>query len=192
MRYNIFLFFVFISITTFAQLTDTQIKDLQTGRMRDDTSYVYSLPYKKGKKFFLIQGSNSRFSHRDLLAFDFLMRKGRPIHAARNGVVSSIKCDSNKRGLKKKYLTEGNYVIIEHDDGSEAQYWHLKLNGVCVKVGDTIQQNQMIGYSGNTGYSAFPHLHFQVLDKDDNQILPRFKTRNGDKYLRAGRWYRSE
>jgi len=43
---------------------------------------------------------------------------------------------------------------------------YLKKDGVLVNVGDTVKQGQHIGYSGNTGYTAFPHLHFQVYDKD--------------------------
>ncbi len=51
-------------------------------------------------------------------------------------------------------------------DGSIAYYWHLQKDGVLVNIGDTVQTGQWIGLSGNTGYSAFPHLHFEVQGYD--------------------------
>ncbi len=119
------------------------------------------------------------------------MAKGSKFCAAREGVVIATKSDSDKGGLKDEYLSDGNHIIIRHPDGSVAQYWHLKQNGVLVNIGDTVKKGQYIGYSGNTGYSAFPHLHFQVLNTDGIQVLPRFKTRKGAIYIRPGRLYKS-
>ena len=173
-----------------AQLSDGEIMDRKMGRLEADSSYVYALPYKTGKRFLFIQGANSKMSHRNELSFDFKMKKGSLICAAREGVVVSLKEDSDIGGLKDEYLSEGNHVIIRHSDGSIAQYWHLEFNGVLVNVGDTIKKNQLLGLSGNTGYTAFPHLHFQVLDREGTEILPRFKTKKGIIYLRPGRWYK--
>ena len=87
-------------------------------------------------------------------------------------------------------MSYGNHIIIQHDDGSVAQYWHLEQNGVYVQPGDFVKKGQIIGASGNTGYTAFPHLHFQVIDVNGREILPRFQTKKGIKYLRPGRWYK--
>jgi murein DD-endopeptidase MepM/ murein hydrolase activator NlpD len=172
------------------QLTDREVYDAKDGRRINDTSYVYWLPYESGKSFLLIQAANSKMSHRGELSLDFKMKNGSKICAARNGVVRKAKGDSQEGGLKDEYLSLGNYIVILHPDSSIARYWHLAFNGVLVKSGDVINKGQLIGVSGNTGFSAFPHLHFQVVDKRGRQILTRFSTRKGIKYLRPGKWYR--
>jgi len=165
--------------------------NLQKGKIKEDTSYVYWLPYKKGNRYLFIQGANSGFSHKGELSFDFKMKKGSKICAARPGTVIATKSDSDKGGLKDEFLGDGNHIIIQHDDGSTAHYWHLQQNGVAVKMGERVEKGQIIGFSGNTGYTAFPHLHFQVIDANGKEILPRFFTKKGNIYLRPGRWYKS-
>ena len=54
----------------------------------------------------------------------------------------------------------GNYIAIEHPDGKVTIYGHL--SSVAVGVGQTVVQGQVIGYSGSTGNSSGPHLHFEV------------------------------
>jgi murein DD-endopeptidase MepM/ murein hydrolase activator NlpD len=175
----------------FCQLPDRVIYDLKTGRIKDNITNVYLLPYKNGSKYLFIQGANSNFSHKGELAYDFKMKIGSKICAARAGKVIEVKYDSERGGLKDEYLSDGNHIIIEHDDGSTALYWHLKYNGVLVKKLDTVTKGQLIGLSGNTGYTAFPHLHFQLLDKNGKEILARFTTKKGVVYLRPGRRYKS-
>jgi len=173
-----------------AQLSDREVMDLKTGRYHDDTSYVYWLPYQEGKKYLLVQASNSNMSHKNELSLDFKMKKGKNICAARDGKVIQVRSDSEKGGLKPENINDGNYIIIQHVDGTVGKYWHLEKNGAFVKVGDSVSKGQLIGASGNTGYTAFPHLHFQVVDASGKQILTRFKTKKGNKYLRPGKWYR--
>ena len=159
-----------------------------------DSDYVYTLPYEKGKSYFLVQGYNSWFSHKGRLGLDFKMSKGTPVMAAREGIVSSVQEGFSGGGISKKYLRKANGVVIKHKDGSYAMYGHLQKNGAAVSLGDTVQAGQLIGYSGSVGYSAFPHLHFTVWTpglKGRNQIPTRFKTKKGVIYLKAGRWYRS-
>lgn len=191
MKYLLIPVFLSCCLNSFCQLTDDEIRDLKRGRGQPDTSYIYSIPYTTGKRHLFIQGANSKMSHENDLSYDFKMKVGSGISAARGGMVITVKQDSDQGGLKPEFLNDGNHIIIRHEDGSSAYYWHLKKDGVAVHVGDTVSQGQTIGYSGNTGYSAFPHLHFQVVNANGKQILVRFKTKKGIIYLRPGRWYKS-
>jgi hypothetical protein len=186
---RLFVLFYFLKLSVFAQLDNKVIRDLKTGKIIDDKSHVYFLPYEKGEKYLLIQASNSQMSHKNEVALDFKMKKGSKICAARGGKVVALRKDSQVGGLKQEYLSEGNYIIIEHEDGSHAKYWHLDYQGVFVEIGETVKQGQPIGLSGHTGYSAFPHLHFELTDIEGKQILCRFKTKKGNIYLRPARKY---
>jgi len=179
----------------FSQTNGYSVHDLKSGKFKDDSSYVYSLPFEDKKKVFLIQAYNSKMSHKGELALDFKVKKKTKICAARDGIVIAAREDSNKGGLKPENISDGNYISIQHYDGSVAHYWHLIKNGVLINVGDTITKGQVIGLSGNTGYSAFPHLHFEVVGDDGTgntrQLATRFHTNKGIIYLRPAHFYRT-
>lgn len=170
-----------------------EVKLLQKGILKDDTSYVYTLPYKTGKKHRVIQGYFSRYTHKERAALDFNLKRGDSIAAARGGVVTRVKEDGTKGGLNRKYRSHGNNIIIQHDDGSRAGYWHLQYNGALVNTGDTVYKGQVIGLAGKTGYAFVPHLHFLVWKFEKGQwyqVPTRFQTSKGTKYLRAWKKYR--
>ena len=54
----------------------------------------------------------------------------------------------------------GNYVIIKHKHGYYTRYAHLL--SFRVKLGQRVQQGDVIGYIGNTGLSTGPHLHYEI------------------------------
>lgn len=83
------------------------------------------------------------------------------VFAPMNGVVKSIY--SNSQG--------GNQLIIEHEDGSRTGYAHL--NGYKVKIGDNVAKGQVIAFSGNTGNSNGPHLHFTYRNANGDLVDPR-------------------
>jgi murein DD-endopeptidase MepM/ murein hydrolase activator NlpD len=171
-----------------------EVKLLQKGGIKDDTSFVYGLPFENGKAHFLIQGYFGKFSHKERAALDFKMKKGTKILAARDGVVTRVKEDGDKGGWNRKYRQYGNNIIIQHADNSRSGYWHLQKDGVLVNVGDTVKKGQVIALSGNTGYTAFPHLHFIVWTSRGGQwqqVPTRFETSKGIKYLKPWKWYRS-
>jgi murein DD-endopeptidase MepM/ murein hydrolase activator NlpD len=84
---------------------------------------------------------------------DFAVPRGTPIHAAADGVVK----DARRNG------GYGNYVRVEHDDGVATAYGHLSRFAPGLKPGRKVVRGQLLGYSGNTGRSTGPHLHFEVL-----------------------------
>jgi len=54
----------------------------------------------------------------------------------------------------------GKFVVIMHDDGINSLYGHLSK--IKVVIGETVKKGQVIGFSGNTGASTGPHLHFEL------------------------------
>lgn len=160
----------------------------------NDSSYVYRLPYEKGRSHLLVQGYNSMFSHRGRLALDFKMNRGTPVLAAREGIVTRVVQDYEKGGIGKRYAGKANLIVIRHIDSSQAYYGHISFHGALVHVGDSIVQGQVIGYSGSTGFSAFPHLHFSVWQTTSmgrKQLPTRFLTGKGILYLKPGNWYKA-
>jgi murein DD-endopeptidase MepM/ murein hydrolase activator NlpD len=151
---------------------------------RHEDNYVYMLPC--GDKYKVGQGYFGPFSHQNIRALDFIVPTGSKVVAAREGIVYGVKSDSNTGCAHASCADKGNYVRILHDDGSIASYFHLKHKGVNVKEGEVIKKGQLIGYSGNTGYSNSPHLHFEVYVEKGNKVQTvktLFKTLSGVKFI---------
>ncbi|HMC27293.1 MAG TPA: M23 family metallopeptidase [Verrucomicrobiae bacterium] len=140
-----------------------------TSAVHDD-SVVYFLPYESGTECKVTQGYNGSYSHSgaDQYAIDWKMPSGTPIYAARRGMVVKVKVDSSTGGPDRKFENQANYILIRHSDGTVANYAHLSKGGSKVNPGDIVEPGDLIGYSGNTGFTSGPHLHFSV-----------FKTKNG-------------
>src|SRR5690606_8262496 len=93
-------------------------------------------------------------------AYDFSMPDNTTILAARGGRVVDKK-ESNPNSVNLCEM--GNYLLIEHDDGTVAKYEHLTQDGVLVNVGDVVEQGEEVDLSGRSGCSTgFTHLHFVV------------------------------
>lgn len=127
-----------------------------------DLTYFYEYPFRKGLNYKISQGPGGHVSHKDTYAFDFVMPVGTPITAARDGVVALLKSDSETGGPDRKFIEEANFISIYHSDGTMGTYLHLKKDGILVKDGQAVKRGEIIGYSGNTGFSSGPHLHFEV------------------------------
>jgi murein DD-endopeptidase MepM/ murein hydrolase activator NlpD len=81
---------------------------------------------------------------------DIAVPEGTPIRAAASGTVIIA-------GWTGGY---GNYTCIDHGGGLSTCYGHQ--SGYAISAGQSVVQGQIIGYSGNTGSSTGPHLHFEV------------------------------
>lgn len=79
---------------------------------------------------------------------------GTPVFAADDGVVLAV--DNNDKSSWAKYQY-GKHVLVQHPSGLATLYAHLSRQ--VVSRGDTVSRGQLVGYSGNTGYSTGPHLH---------------------------------
>lgn len=97
------------------------------------------------------------------LGVDFRAPLGTEIYAARAGVVHAS-------GVAPKGK-EGYGIIIEIDHDSSFQTYYAHLSEVKVKPGQQVEAGELIGLSGNSGFSMGPHLHFE-LRKDGFQIDP--------------------
>ena len=111
-------------------------------------------------------GDFGYFSHTDdsVHAVDFPCAEGTTIVAARRGIVQAADGSSDTGCGDPECADQGNYVIVDHGDGTFAKYWHLQYDGALVAAGDQVQRGEPIGLSGNTGWSTGPHLHFAVED----------------------------
>ena len=91
---------------------------------------------------------------------DLAVPEGTPVRASDNGKV--ILAENSGDGY-------GNYIILDHGNGFKTLYGHN--SALCVSVGDIVSQGDLIAYSGSTGNSTGPHLHFEI-HLDDEKVDP--------------------
>jgi len=150
-----------------------------------DDDHLYALPYANGRSYRILQGYGSKFSHKGLeeFAIDVDMPIGTAVHAARAGTVARVQQAHSKGCWEPGCGAYANFVVILHSDGTTGEYYHLQQHGVLVATGDNVAQGQLIAYSGNTGHTTMPHLHFAVYRATDwgntQSIAVRFQSADG-------------
>lgn len=90
---------------------------------------------------------------------------GTKIKAALSGVVEG----TGNTDLQKGCYSYGKWVLIRHANGLSTLYAHLST--IAVTKGQQVETGEVIGYSGNTGYSTGPHLHFTVYSTQGVRIM---------------------
>lgn len=90
---------------------------------------------------------------------DFTANVGTKIYATGDGVIETAEYGSGY----------GNHVVINHGYGYQTLYGHM--NRIAVRIGQKIKRGELIGYVGNTGLSAGPHVHYEV-HKNHEPINP--------------------
>jgi len=165
---------------------------------KHDDACEYELPYRPGRAFTVTQGYNGKFSHQgpNQYALDWQMPEGTPVCAARDGMVVSLKDDSDSGGSRMDYDQYNNYISIRHEDGTIGHYCHLQKGGCRVKIGQRVKAGECIAKSGNTGFSSGPHLHFCVFrtknGRERESIPIRFRTSGAEGVtLLSGHSYRA-
>jgi len=89
---------------------------------------------------------------------------GTPIKASMSGTVVGLSNTDTIRGC----YSYGKWVMVEHPNGLSTIYAHLSLQSVT--KGQSVSTGQIIGYSGNTGYTTGPHLHYTVYATEGTRI----------------------
>lgn len=120
----------------------------------------YRLPWRAGRSFRVSQTQGSSHQGAMIHALDFAVPLGEEVVAARGGTVAFREDKYGECG-GPALATRGNYVVIDHGDGTSALYLHLQR--VQVQVGQSVAQGATLGTSGSTGWTGCTaHLHFQV------------------------------
>ena len=90
---------------------------------------------------------------------DLVGQVGKDVMASADGIVK----------IATQSEENGNYIVINHNDGYSTKYLHLKDKKVA--EGEKVKSGKTIGHVGNTGKSTGPHLHFEIL-KSNKSLNP--------------------
>lgn len=104
---------------------------------------------------------------------DFSVPTGTPVYATGDGQVVYT---------KTKFSGYGKYIKVKHGFGYETLYAHL--SEFAVRSGQKVKRGQIIGYSGNTGGSTAPHLHYEVIvrGKKENPVNHFYQDVSDEEY----------
>ena len=91
---------------------------------------------------------------------DFRAPEGTAVYATADGVVKISGRGSNGYGIQ---------IDVDHGFGYQSKYAHLSKT--VAKVGQKVKRGTLLGYSGNTGLSKGPHLHYEI-KKDGVKLDP--------------------
>lgn len=121
--------------------------------------YTHSRSYEQHK------GTDFRVSYDAMLA-------GVDVLAAANGIVLRTRDGMDDMFFQDRTIDVegrecGNGVIIDHGDGWQTQYCHLKKESVLVSPGESVKAGSVIGQVGLSGQTEFAHVHFQVIRRGE-------------------------
>ncbi len=146
---------------------DPEGASLQKIFLKNPVNFKYiSSGYTTGRRY--ISAFNVSTGHR---AIDYAANYGTPIRAVGNGTITSA--GWNTQGY-------GNLISIRHNSVYSTNYAHLSK--VYVNYGQSIEQGQIIGTVGSTGFSTGPHLHFEMV-KNGTKINPSTVDLPSDKSI---------
>jgi murein DD-endopeptidase MepM/ murein hydrolase activator NlpD len=135
------------AVNELSKLEPSSIMPIASGQATIASGFGYRLhPITKAQKL-----------HKGI---DFKIEMGTEILATGGGTVEKVL--THKSGY-------GKHIVIKHDENYQTMYAHL--SDFKVKKGDKVEKGQVVGYSGNTGKSITPHLHYEVL-KDGKAVDP--------------------
>ena len=104
-----------------------------------------------------------------------VMAQGVPVLASAAGTVRGVRdgmidAPVTDQAARQRIAGKecGNGVVIDHADGWQTQYCHLRKGSVHVKPGESVSEGTPLGMVGLSGQTEFPHLHFTVRSKGEN------------------------
>lgn len=143
----------------------------------------YQLPFSKDIKF-KIAKPEGKYAHEKYpecrYAVDFVVPTGTSVLAIRAGKVVDLKDDSDEWGTDLSFVDKVNFIAIDHQDGTYAEYLHLGKDKIKVKKGDNAKVKDLIGYTGLSGCMDEPHLHlnvFKIINKKAISISVKFNKK---------------
>lgn len=153
--------------------------DCEMGRECNIQNYVDQEPGSGARDFTCGLLTYNGHDGTDFRVPDYVaMERGVAVIAAAPGVVVRLRDgmrDVSVREIGKAALKDqlaGNAVVIDHGDGWETQYSHLREDSIVVRRGEQVVAGQPLGLIGLSGNTEFPHVHFEI--RHDGKELDPF------------------
>ncbi|MDH5723569.1 MAG: M23 family metallopeptidase [Alphaproteobacteria bacterium] len=100
--------------------------------------------------------------HHMKMGVDVLAADSGKVLRIRDGENDDLKSEEELKHIQEERKECGNAVLIDHGNGLQTMYCHLKQDSVVVQPDQKVRQGQKIGQVGQSGFVQFPHLHFGV------------------------------
>ena len=100
-------------------------------------------------------------------AVDFYVPEGTPVRALASGKIDKIVQQFTEHGAETKYWEMGNGIRIWCENGECIWMEHMRhdfANELGLKIGQEVNAGDIVGISGNTGFTENPHVHTEVLE----------------------------
>ncbi len=172
-----------------------------------DTTFVYRLPCSVQKKVQAFHLYNLRERHfggeagKNWSCYQLQLERGDTVYAARKGRVVEIKDGHESTTSGATYRSEYNHLLIEHGDGTLAQYEVLQNGSMMVKVNDVVYPDTPIALAGSYDGSEYQVrflVYYPVADRNFKgeghpfsytYVTPWFQTVTGAEQLQHGQAY---
>jgi len=122
---------------------------------------IYCITQYFGNTAFAQSGAYNGQGHNGI---DFGASTGTKVISALAGIVEGVGDTDVAPGC----YSYGKWVLVKHNNGLSTLYAHL--SHISVSKGDAVGTGGLVGYSGNTGYSTGPHLHFTLFASDGVEV----------------------
>ncbi len=182
-----------LSVVKSPEANQNWLKRWQSQRFRQKT--VLSLPFTGS--WTVLQGNDGEWTHKDKgrYAWDFVVTDssgsqhsgyglsltdfhafGLPVFAPASGTVVAVEnaiLDNPPRTANTEN-NWGNYIVLDHGNGEYTELSHFKQGSIVIYLGQVVNRGQLLGYCGNSGRSAVPHIHMQLQEgpKPGDKSIP--------------------